>query len=129
MTCAAILEPLARARATEEAVVDVETRGELTRGWSLIDTQNRTGREPNARVVTDYDTEAFFELLLRPALVRYLPPTRDLRVRLDTAQALTRLFYREHAVVLACGRWIVRTAPLELKAELGRTAWESALAA
>ncbi len=59
----------------------------------------------------------------------YLPSTRDLRVRLDTAQALTRLFYREQAVVLACGRWIVRTAPLELKAELGRTAWESALAA
>jgi hypothetical protein len=61
--------------------------------------------------------------------VRYLPPTRELRVRLDTAQALTRLFYREQAVVLACGRWIVRTAPLALKAELGRTAWESALAA
>jgi hypothetical protein len=59
----------------------------------------------------------------------YLPPTRELRVRLDTAQALTRLFYRELAVVLASGRWIVRTAPLELKAELGRTAWESALAA
>ena len=33
----------------------------------------------------------------------YLPPTRDLRVRFDTAQALTRLFYREQAVVLACG--------------------------
>jgi Protein of unknown function (DUF455) len=61
--------------------------------------------------------------------VSYLPPTRGLRVRLDTAQALTRLFYREQAVVLKCGRWIVRTAPLELKAELGRTAWESSLAA
>ena len=34
----------------------------------------------------------------------YLPPTRELRVRLDTAQALTRLFYREQAIVLACGR-------------------------
>ena len=42
---------------SEDAVVDVETRGELTRGWSLIDTLGRTGREPNARVVTDYDTE------------------------------------------------------------------------
>ena len=62
MACAAILEP-SLLLATEEAVVDVETRGELTRGWSLIDTLNRTGREPNARVVTDYDTEAFFELL------------------------------------------------------------------
>jgi len=60
--------------------------------------------------------------------VSFLPPTRELRVRLDTAQALTRFFYREQAVVLACGRWIVRTEPLELKAELGRTAWESALA-
>jgi purine nucleosidase len=62
MTCAAILEP-SLIRASEEAFVDVETRGELTRGWSLIDTLNRTGREPNARVVTDYDTEGFFELL------------------------------------------------------------------
>jgi uncharacterized protein DUF455 len=50
-------------------------------------------------------------------------------VRPDTARALTRLFYREQAVVLACGAWIVRTAPLDLKAELGRTAWEAALAA
>jgi hypothetical protein len=50
------------------------------------------------------------------------------RVRLDTAQALTRLFYREQAVVLACGGWIPRVAPLEHKAELARTAWESALA-
>jgi Protein of unknown function (DUF455) len=61
--------------------------------------------------------------------VTYLPPTRDLRVRLDTAQALTRLFYREQAVVLACGGWIPRVAPLEHKAELARTAWEAALAA
>ncbi len=36
----------------------------------------------------------------------YLPPTRELRERLDTAQTLTRLFYRERAVVLACGGWI-----------------------
>jgi Protein of unknown function (DUF455) len=59
----------------------------------------------------------------------YLPPTRDLRVRFDSAQALTRLFYREQAVVLAAAGWIPRTAPLEHKAELARTAWESALAA
>jgi uncharacterized protein DUF455 len=61
--------------------------------------------------------------------MNYLPPTRDLRVRLDTAQALTRLFYRERAIALACGRWIPRVAPLEHKAELARTAWESGLAA
>jgi hypothetical protein len=42
---------------------------------------------------------------------------------------LTRLFYREQAVVLACGRWTPRVALLEHKAELARTAWESALAA
>ena len=50
-------------------------------------------------------------------------------MRLDTAQALTRLFYREQAVVLACGGFVSRVAPLEEKAELARTAWESALAA
>jgi purine nucleosidase len=63
MACAAIVEP-SLILATEEAVVDVETAGELTRGWSLIDTLGRTGRKPNATVVTDYDTEGFFELLL-----------------------------------------------------------------
>jgi purine nucleosidase len=63
MACAAILEP-SLILGAEEAVVDVETRGELTRGWSLIDTLGRTGREPNARVVTDYDREGFFELML-----------------------------------------------------------------
>lgn len=63
MVAAAIIEP-SLVRATEEALVDVETRGELTRGWNLIDTLGRTGREPNARVVTDYDTGRFFELLM-----------------------------------------------------------------
>src|SRR5262245_40394414 len=60
--------------------------------------------------------------------VSYLPPTRELRVRLDTAQTLTRLLYREQAVVLACGGWTPRVGLLEHKAELARTAWESALA-
>jgi purine nucleosidase len=63
MACAAIVEP-SLVIASEEAVVDVETAGELTRGWSLIDTLGRTGREPNATVVTDYDTEGFFQLML-----------------------------------------------------------------
>jgi hypothetical protein len=61
--------------------------------------------------------------------VSFLPPTRELRVRFDTAQALTRLFYGEQAVVLACGGWIPFVPGLEAKAELARTAWESALAA
>jgi Protein of unknown function (DUF455) len=61
--------------------------------------------------------------------VTYLPPTRLIRERLDSAQTLSRLFYREEALVLACSDFIPRVARLELKAELGRTAWECALAA
>jgi purine nucleosidase len=63
MVCAAIAEP-SLVLASEEAVVDVETAGELTRGWNLIDTLGRIDRESNATVVTDYDTEGFFKLLL-----------------------------------------------------------------
>jgi inosine-uridine nucleoside N-ribohydrolase len=63
MVAAAIVEP-SLVLQTVDAVVDVETAGELTRGWNLIDTLGRVEREPNARVVTDYDTEGFFELLL-----------------------------------------------------------------
>jgi purine nucleosidase len=63
MAAAAIVEP-SLVLAAEDAVVDVETGGGLTRGWSLIDTLGRTDREPNARLVTDYDTEGFFELML-----------------------------------------------------------------
>ena len=66
---------------------------------------------------------------MRDEAVGYLPPTRELRVRFDTAQALTRLFYREQAVVLACGGWVPRVALLEHKADLARTAWDAALAA
>jgi purine nucleosidase len=63
MACAAIVEP-SLILASEQAVVDVETSGELTRGWNLIDTLGRVDRGPNATVVTDYDTDGFFELLL-----------------------------------------------------------------
>ncbi len=63
MACAAILRPELILRATD-CVVDVETSGALTRGWSLIDALGRTGREANARVVEDYDTERFYELML-----------------------------------------------------------------
>jgi inosine-uridine nucleoside N-ribohydrolase len=63
MACAAIAEP-SLILASEQAVVDVETSGELTRGWSLIDTLGRVDREPNVSVVTDYDTDGFFDLLL-----------------------------------------------------------------
>jgi purine nucleosidase len=63
MVCAAIVEP-SLILSIQEAVVDVETSGDLTRGWSLIDTLGRVEREPNASVVTDYDTDGFFELML-----------------------------------------------------------------
>jgi purine nucleosidase len=63
MVAAAILDP-SLVLAAEDAVVDVEITGELTRGWNLIDTLGRTGREPNARVVTGFDTERFFELMV-----------------------------------------------------------------
>jgi Protein of unknown function (DUF455) len=61
--------------------------------------------------------------------VSYLPPTRELRERLDTAQTLSRLFYAEQALVLDCGASIPRAPRLEAKAELAQAAWESALAA
>jgi purine nucleosidase len=63
MACAAIVEP-DLVRATSDCFVDVETQGELTRGFSAIDRLNTYGREPNASVVEDYDTEGFFELML-----------------------------------------------------------------
>jgi len=63
MTCAAILDPTL-VLAARDCVVDVETRGELTRGYSAIDALGRLDGQPNARVVEDYDTERFFELML-----------------------------------------------------------------
>ena len=63
MVAAAIVEPVL-VRATREVFVDVETRGELTRGYSAIDTLGTLGREPNCTLVEDYDTRGFLELLL-----------------------------------------------------------------
>ena len=60
MVCAAILDPSLVLK-TREAFVDVETRGELTRGFSHIDFQTET---PNCSVVEDYDTKRFLELFL-----------------------------------------------------------------
>jgi inosine-uridine nucleoside N-ribohydrolase len=61
MACAAIVDP-SLILATRPAFVDVETRGELTRGFSHIDFASAT---PNCTVVTDYDTKRFLELFLR----------------------------------------------------------------
>jgi purine nucleosidase len=63
MVAAAIVEP-SLVKATREVFVDVETQGELTRGFSAIDVQNMLGREPNCTLVEDFDTEGFLELFL-----------------------------------------------------------------
>ncbi len=44
--------------------VDVETRGELTLGRTVMDTQDRFGNAPNAFVAFDADAPRFFSLLL-----------------------------------------------------------------
>jgi inosine-uridine nucleoside N-ribohydrolase len=46
------------------AHVDVETRGELTIGRTVIDHGGRFGREPNAFVAFDADATKFLALLL-----------------------------------------------------------------
>jgi hypothetical protein len=61
-------------------------------------------------------------------MTTFLPPTRELRERLDTAQLLSRFHYRERALALACGGFVPFLARLEAKAGLAQTAWESALA-
>jgi purine nucleosidase len=63
MVAAAIVEP-SLVRKTREVFVDVETRGELTRGYSSIDVLGTLGREPNCTLVEDYDTAGFLELFL-----------------------------------------------------------------
>jgi purine nucleosidase len=64
MVAAAIVEP-SLVRATKDVFVDVETRGELTRGYSSIDELGITGNAPNCTLVTDFDTQGFLELFLR----------------------------------------------------------------
>jgi hypothetical protein len=58
-----------------------------------------------------------------------LPPTRELRERVDTAQTLTRFHYISRAIALACGGWIAATPSLETKANLARAAWQQTLSA
>ena len=45
--------------------VDIETKGELTRGYSMVDINNRSGRSPNVRVCEAVDREGFKEDLLQ----------------------------------------------------------------
>jgi purine nucleosidase len=64
MVAAAIVEP-SLVRRTREVYVDVETQGELTRGYSSIDTLGITGEAPNCTLVEDFDTRGFLELFLQ----------------------------------------------------------------
>ncbi len=57
-----------------------------------------------------------------------LPPTQELRERIDSAQVLTRFHYLSRAIALACGGWIAGTPKLETKAALARVAWQHTLA-
>ena len=47
-----------------ECFVAVETRGEWTRGATVVDLYNRYGRPANARVAMELDTEGYWELVL-----------------------------------------------------------------
>jgi inosine-uridine nucleoside N-ribohydrolase len=49
---------------TEHLHVDVETHGELTVGETVIDTNRRSQREPNAHVALDADESRFVDILL-----------------------------------------------------------------
>jgi purine nucleosidase len=66
LAMAAALQPDGVARA-EERYLAVELEGRLSRGATLVDWQQRTGRPANARIVMDYD-QARFEAQIRAAL-------------------------------------------------------------
>lgn len=63
LTCAIALDPSLVERASSR-YVDVETAGELTRGYSSIDVGGFFGREPNADVVEAVDSGRFYRMLL-----------------------------------------------------------------
>lgn len=48
---------------TEKYHVDIETRGEITRGKTVVDIYRVTGKEPNIEVAVDVDRERFIRLL------------------------------------------------------------------
>lgn len=45
--------------------VDIETKGELTRGYSLVDINNRSEKEPNVRVCESVDRKRYKKELLK----------------------------------------------------------------
>ncbi|MBD3306496.1 ribonucleoside hydrolase [candidate division KSB3 bacterium] len=44
--------------------VDIETKGEFTRGRTVCDPKLKSGKDPNVRVGVAFDAERFFEMLL-----------------------------------------------------------------
>ena len=66
LAMAAALQPEGVLRA-EERPLAVELEGRLSRGATVVDWQQRSGRPANARIVMDYD-QARFEAQIRAAL-------------------------------------------------------------
>ncbi|MBR8744132.1 nucleoside hydrolase [Nocardiopsis sp. MG754419] len=75
LTAALLLRP-ELARKVSRYHVDVETAGELTRGYAAM-SWGVHGLEPNARVVEEIDTEGFFDHLLK-VLSRPTEPNRPI---------------------------------------------------
>ena len=50
---------------TKRVVVDVETRGDLTRGTSVFDVRWSCTRKPNVEVVTDVEVPSARQYILR----------------------------------------------------------------
>jgi len=50
---------------TRRLFVDVETRGELTRGMTVADLRHRSRTQPNMDVVVEVDAEGFLEFLIQ----------------------------------------------------------------
>lgn len=64
LTCALAIDPTLIERAGHYRV-DVETQGELTRGYTSVDLLSSDDRPPNARVVEEVDVERFRSMFLR----------------------------------------------------------------
>lgn len=48
---------------TEHYFVDIELNGELTRGATIVDYYNKTGKKPNTHVAIESDNQKFLEIL------------------------------------------------------------------
>ncbi len=62
LTCAIAIDERVAVR-SQRRFVDVETQGELTRGYCLVDELGASGRPPNARVVEEVDRQRFVDML------------------------------------------------------------------